>query len=100
GGTSTPARDQKAVARARAESKAFAARSRLTTAELIQAARRADRRLPVLTRPRAARDIWVHSPIIKHAAGGQPTAGSGPAQAVAAVMLPASAAPATEAAVP
>lgn len=54
----------KAVARARAESAALAAKSRLSTAQLIRAARLAGSRLRVHYRAPAPRDIAVHAPIV------------------------------------
>lgn len=53
-----------AALRAQAESKAFAASSRLTTAQLIQAARDAGSRLAVHTSPPPAKGIAVHPPIV------------------------------------
>jgi RHS repeat-associated protein len=80
--------------RARAEARAAAARSHLTTAELIRAARKAGARLPVHQRPQPPKDIRVHPPIIRRApAGSRRHAGGGNAgqgQAVAAQELPGS----------
>jgi hypothetical protein len=59
-----------AVLRVRAESKALAARSDLTTAQLIRAAKLARSRLPVHSRPAAPRDIPVHPPIMTRAGAG------------------------------
>ena len=56
------------IAQARAESRAFTAKSSLTTAQLIQAARRAGKRLAIHTRPSPPRDIRVHAPILHRAA--------------------------------
>lgn len=62
--STAPAPHGAAAREARAESEASVARSRLTTAELISAARQAGSRLRVHTRPPAPRGIPVHPPII------------------------------------
>jgi RHS repeat-associated protein len=52
--------------RARAESRAFASRSELSSAELIKAAKKAGRRLRIHERLRPSADIPVHRPIVGH----------------------------------
>jgi len=94
-------------AAARAESTAFVAKSRLTTAQLIQAAKDAGSRLPVHTTPPASKGIPVHPPIVvtrsrdvTHSQGpnsGIDAVGAVPmgTAAAGAAVLPASATPLT-----